>query len=114
MSEEYFSEMTKFLKDELKDQVEFVYLNAPHVTAEPSVDNNFRRQRAWWLKTKDFPNVDFKACFEHTLQYLEKMFAEKGPFDGVLGFSQGNLNFNIYFREIINFNSNSNLKGGGI
>lgn len=46
-------------------------------------------QYAWWLKTKEFPDIHFPSIFDKTLEYLNKIFALKGPFDGVFGFSQG-------------------------
>ena len=103
MSEEYFKEMTAFLRFEFKNLVEFVYMNAPHVTAEPSAANNFRQQYAWWLKTQDFPCVNFKACFDQTLDYMNKNFLEKGPFDGIFGYSQGMLSFLDLNSNLLNF-----------
>jgi hypothetical protein len=100
MSEEGFKETTEFLRNEFSDMVEFVYIMAPHITAVPSADTNFRQQHAWWLKTVDFPSVDFKACFDKTLDYMNRIFIEKGPFDGVFGYSQGCFHLRFKFNRI--------------
>lgn len=38
---------------------------------------------------KEWPNVNFEENFEKTLEYINNTFKEKGPFDGVFGFSMG-------------------------
>lgn len=48
----------------------------------------------WWFNTEDHV---FKACipsdlsvgFEDSISLIDKTFQEYGPFDGILGFSQG-------------------------
>lgn len=64
-------------------------MQAPHFIAKESPETNFQEQHAWWLKTKEFPGINFAANFDRTLDYLNKIFLYKGPFDGVFGFSQG-------------------------
>lgn len=46
-----FFEKTEFLRNELKDLVEFVYVQAPHIISKSSPENNFQEQHAWWLKS---------------------------------------------------------------
>ena len=38
---------------------------------------------------KEWPNVNFEENFEKTLEYINNTFKEKGPFDGLFGFSMG-------------------------
>ena len=49
-------------------------------------------EKAWFAKGVDQTEEErhsFTAQFEKTLDYLDELFATKGPFDGVWGFSQG-------------------------
>lgn len=51
-------------------------------------------QRGWWFNAEDHSfsgtRVGGPAIgFTDTLQLIEKTFKEHGPFDGLLGFSQG-------------------------
>ncbi|XP_043250911.1 esterase CG5412 isoform X2 [Colletes gigas] len=83
------------LRKGFKKDVEFVFLNAPH---RVSMKSNFGSDKiegyAWWFNTEDHI---FKATtpsnlsvgFEDSLTLIEKTFKESGPFDGILGFSQG-------------------------
>jgi hypothetical protein len=51
-------------------------------------------QYAWWFSTENrmFDSKkpsDICLGFENSLALIEKTFEELGPFDGLLGFSQG-------------------------
>ncbi|XP_017796088.1 PREDICTED: esterase OVCA2, partial [Habropoda laboriosa] len=72
------------------------FLRAPH---KVPMKNNFGTDEieegyGWWFNTEDYI---FKAIspsnlavgFENSLALVEKKFQECGPFDGILGFSQG-------------------------
>ena len=41
---------------------------------------------------KEWPNENFQANFDATLDFINRIFKEKGPFDAVFGFSQGGSN----------------------
>lgn len=48
----------------------------------------------WWFNTEDkvFKAVEpsnLSVGFEESVQLVEKTFQEQGPFDGLIGFSQG-------------------------
>ena len=48
----------------------------------------------WWFNTEDhtFKAIepsDLSVGFEESVAVIEKTFKEVGPFDGILGFSQG-------------------------
>lgn len=47
---------------------------------------DFPMQQAWWHPSDDNRRYD---GFDDSLAYLEGVFREQGPFDGVIGFSQG-------------------------
>ncbi|KAK1134772.1 hypothetical protein K0M31_007543 [Melipona bicolor] len=79
-----------------KKEVDFIFLRAPH---KVSMKNNFNidveeEAYGWWFNTEDHI---FKATvpsnlavgFEDSVAVIEKAFQESGPFDGILGFSQG-------------------------
>lgn len=42
-------------------------------------------QRVWWISTHDNAKYD---GLDLSLRYIDTLFRSKGPFDGVLGFSQ--------------------------
>lgn len=75
---------TSFLKNIFKqtvggEEVSFFYPSAPFPSAPtPSNEPTF----AWW------PN-DPAAREIETFQYLSKILDQEGPFDGIVGFSQG-------------------------
>ena len=53
------------------------------------------------MLNKEWPNENFQANFDATLDFINRIFKEKGPFDAVFGFSQGGSN-----NELIKKNSN--------
>jgi dienelactone hydrolase len=74
---------TLFLKDIFEQtigkEVDFFYTSAPF----PSVPTSSNEPTyAWW------PN-DPKATNIETFNYLSKILDKEGPFDGIIGFSQG-------------------------
>ncbi|TDL16828.1 hypothetical protein BD410DRAFT_794926 [Rickenella mellea] len=87
---------------ELEDEIEFVYIDAPHYvlpvdppnisglgwTSEP---DTFELDascaiRAWWLDL--YGMTDSHSAIE-SLHYMRRILEEQGPFDGIIGFSQG-------------------------
>lgn len=86
-----------------KDYAEFVFVNGP-IRVEPitdaaeSLDAPDRvskatdptipleeQPRAWWRSSDEGVYLQF----DETIEFLNKEFAQHGPFDGVFGFSQG-------------------------
>ncbi|XP_053979215.1 esterase AGAP003155 [Hylaeus volcanicus] len=84
------------LRKGFKNQVEFVFLRGPH---QVPMKSNFGTDKteegyAWWFNTEDhiFKAVvpsNLSVGFDDSLTLIEKTFQESGPFDGILGFSQG-------------------------
>lgn len=95
-NETVFRERTGALRKLLKKDAEFVFISAPHVIPEP--ENLARppneQERGWFFSKpekayKGIDQTDTCIGLEDSLEYLQTIFKEKGPFDGVLGFSQG-------------------------
>ncbi|XP_046738474.1 esterase OVCA2 isoform X2 [Diprion similis] len=85
------------LRKAFKKEINFTFIRAPHkVPRDPSGKEAEEGAEAygWWFNNK---NSEFKATvgspecvgLEESLRSVEKCFEEKGPFDGILGFSQG-------------------------
>ena len=91
-----FRERTGALRKLLKRYVDFVFISAPHVIPK---EENLRRtpeqqERGWWFsKSEKTYNAKDKTdvClgFEESVQAVKEAFDTEGPFDGLLGFSQG-------------------------
>ncbi|KAI3623803.1 dihydrofolate reductase [Malassezia furfur] len=91
-----FKRRTSALQKACRNVVDFVFLNAPiQVKAFPSEANpdpkspspsdpEEEQARAWWRQIDDA-----YVGWDGTARYLQRAFQEQGPFDGVLGFSQG-------------------------
>ena len=92
-----FRSRTRKLRQALEDIAEFTYVTSP-MQYSPQGDTRaatlaafgevpeYPMQRVWWLSSED--NVDYEG-FDASLAYLEAVFREQGPFDGVIGFAQG-------------------------
>ncbi|EGC34127.1 hypothetical protein DICPUDRAFT_98320 [Dictyostelium purpureum] len=75
-----FKSKTAVLRKSIKDIAELVYVDAPHIVDET------KGSASWWRASKD--GKEYRG-WEQTLEYLRSVFEKQGPFDGVLGFSQG-------------------------
>lgn len=109
-----FRERSGGMRKALKSQAEFIFCEAPHIipaiktedTAEESTN-----QRGWWFSANDssynaHEHTDVENGFTETLDYLNKFFETSGPFDGILGFSQG-----ACLASILTRISSNNLNG---
>ena len=84
------------LRKGFKKDVEFIFIRAPHQVPMKSnfgVDET-EEGYGWWFNTEDrvFKAVtpsNLSVGFEDSISLVERTFDEFGPFDGVLGFSQG-------------------------
>ena len=91
-----FRERTGALRKLMKKQIDFVFLSAPHVIPEPEnlARPDEERERGWWFSKTDssyyaLERTDCCLGFDVSLDVVRTAFEEQGPFDGVLGFSQG-------------------------
>lgn len=69
---------------------DLVFISAPHVVDSPESLLENGSLRCWWLnKDGKIFNNGPAVGFEESLKEVEKIWAEQGPFQGILGFSQG-------------------------
>lgn len=95
-NKDVFREKSGAFRKLVKNSVEFHFVSAPHVIPEPeNMDKPECLQgRGWWFST---PNRTYRALdktdtcigFEESLELVAEAFKTAGPFDGILGFSQG-------------------------
>ena len=81
---------------QIRKHVEFVFISAPHVIPDPV---NLSRpedqqERGWWFSRPEkaynaLDCTDVLLGYEETVHSVCEAFQTQGPFDGVLGFSQG-------------------------
>ncbi|KAJ1830487.1 Ovarian cancer-associated protein 2 [Coemansia sp. RSA 2703] len=86
-----FRARTGPLRRGLGKQIEWVYATAPHLAAttfDSQATDAPSEPMAWWnMHGGDTKRV--WADVEDSVKALQKVAADEGPFDGVLGFSQG-------------------------
>ena len=95
-NETIFRERTGALRKLLKREIEFIFVSAPHIIPEPDnlVYPPDLQERGWFFSRperayKGIDQTDICIGLEESLHFLEQVFKENGPFDGILGFSQG-------------------------
>ncbi|KAF9406509.1 hypothetical protein HW555_013152 [Spodoptera exigua] len=71
-----------------------VFMSAPHVVGDSTGRGDEDTARSWWFNAED--NTYSGKClggpaigFEQTLEAIRLAVVEHGPFDGLMGFSQG-------------------------
>jgi predicted esterase len=82
----FFRQKTGSMRKGVKG-VEFVYIDAPCLCTHPTIGAG----KSWYEfseKGEEGKLMEW-GKFEETVEYIERVFQEQGPFDGVLGFSQG-------------------------
>lgn len=94
-----FKDKTGSLRKLLKKHAEFVYISAPHLIPATVIPSNetvssLEEQRSWYFSTEKltFNSHDVtEHCsgLEKSIETVSAAFEELGPFDGILGFSQG-------------------------
>lgn len=100
-----FRDKTGALRKLLKKHVEWVYINAPHSVSQrmdvlqgqeqKEVAKDEEDPRGWWFSDVQARSFDAgQVCeaslgLEESLEAVKKAVRELGPFDGILGFSQG-------------------------
>lgn len=98
---EKFKKITKPLVDALSPWVNFVYVTAPHevlLVDDPDDlevgDKLNKNQFGWFFNRDNLTNRGIRnggpaTGFEETITLIESIVETYGPFDGILGFSQG-------------------------
>ena len=103
-SAQVFKDKTGSLRKLLKKHAELVYISAPHlIPASPTAisnetqvisDEKTEEQRGWYFSTEaltfnSHDATDFSWGLKESIEVISRAFEELGPFDGILGFSQG-------------------------
>ncbi|XP_014271504.1 esterase OVCA2 [Halyomorpha halys] len=95
-----FNQKTGSLRRMLKNICEFTYVTAPH-SIKPlnkelnnEINNDEYDYRTWWYNGADKSYLsklqsEIDEGFDESLQFLKQFIRDNGPFDGLLGFSQG-------------------------
>ncbi|KAK3925363.1 Esterase OVCA2 [Frankliniella fusca] len=93
----YFHKKLGGVRKLMKSVAEFDYVSSPHLTnmeADPG-DIFSGPRHAWWFTNEEMKTYDSKEfeskCygFEESVDRVDEYLQERGPFDGILGFSQG-------------------------
>jgi len=89
-----FKEKLGSFRKLLNKYCEFTFVRAPHPILPMSNEDINQDQRGWWFSRDNdyFKADDASDCdkgFASSLALIEKTFQLHGPFDGLLGFSQG-------------------------
>ena len=80
----------------MKKEAEFFFTSAPHIIPEP--ENLARlpqdQERGWFFSRpqrayKATDKTDVCIGLEESIEHVETVMQQSGPFDGLLGFSQG-------------------------
>ncbi|XP_051173175.1 esterase OVCA2 [Leptopilina boulardi] len=97
-SDVIFSGKLGSLRKSFKKEIDFTFIKAPHKV--PPLESSEKKEEddaegfGWWFNTEDkvFKAIEpsnLSVGFEDSILLVEKTFRELGPFDGVIGFSQG-------------------------
>ncbi|XP_054157707.1 esterase OVCA2-like [Oppia nitens] len=80
----------------LKNKLDFVFIDGPHlVPTGPQNPDGTDDSRSWWFSDVDpdyFSSAqesDICKGFDQSVDLIRHTFETQGPFDGILGFSQG-------------------------
>ncbi|NWH77616.1 OVCA2 Esterase, partial [Piaya cayana] len=92
-SERRFRQRTGALRKALRGRAELVALSAPHAVPEAGGEDDDDPPRGWWFSGPGTFEAGEAAAapagLEESLSAVAAALAERGPFDGLLGFSQG-------------------------
>ena len=91
-----FREKSGAFRKLLKKHLDFHFISAPHVIPEEKdlARPEPEQERGWWFSKPErsyraLDETDVCIGYEESLQLVQREFESNGPFDGVLGFSQG-------------------------
>ncbi|KAI9486382.1 MAG: serine hydrolase FSH [Benjaminiella poitrasii] len=98
-----FRKKTAVVRKGVENLADFVYITAPHHIIPPTFSDIAEREAAakedtseehkpfgWWYSPKYKPTQNgFFIGFKESVEQVKDILLEEGPFDGILGFSQG-------------------------
>ncbi|CAG0917919.1 unnamed protein product [Notodromas monacha] len=92
-TKETFREKTGAFRKLFKKKIEFFFMNAPHSVSQGLEAGDSTEQLGWYFNKEDFfkSSEPSDRClgFDASLQAVTSFVADNGPFDGIVGFSQG-------------------------
>ncbi|XP_034244082.1 esterase OVCA2 [Thrips palmi] len=95
-SGEHFRKKMGGVRKLMKSAADFEYISSPHIiNSDEDNEPADGDPHAWWFtneETNTYDSKEFESkCFgfEESVKFVESVIREKGPFDGILGFSQG-------------------------
>ncbi|NXC51224.1 OVCA2 Esterase, partial [Penelope pileata] len=92
-SERRFRQRTGSLRKALRGHAELVAFDAPHLVPGGEDEAGEDPPRGWWFSRpggfEASEAAEEPAGLEESLEAVARALAERGPFDGLLGFSQG-------------------------
>uniref|UniRef100_G3MTF0 Serine hydrolase domain-containing protein n=1 Tax=Amblyomma maculatum TaxID=34609 RepID=G3MTF0_AMBMU len=70
--------------------LDLVFIDAPHlIENDVHSEEDSQGGRGWWISGSARDNGDTCREFEESVKAIEQAYKLEGPFDGILGFSQG-------------------------
>ncbi|KAG1309341.1 hypothetical protein G6F64_005388 [Rhizopus arrhizus] len=95
-----FRKRTSAMRKSLDHLAEFVYITAPHHVGPPKISNQEvltkydvsegHKPYGWWYAPKHKPTRNgYLIGYKESINYVQQVLDKQGPFDGILGFSQG-------------------------
>ncbi|KAK9766072.1 Family of serine hydrolases 3 [Basidiobolus ranarum] len=96
---EFLSATSRVFQQAIKPLAELVFLDAPHKIEASADPRNKGEARAWWRATGDGAKYE---GYESSLKLVRKVLETNGPFDGILGFSQGACFTSLIVKDIQN------------
>jgi len=93
-NDEMFSRMVEPFKKIVGDNIKFTYISAPNIPLAKGDDDIYNNLRGWWFtNNSNYYDIndtsDFCKGFESSIDTLVDIVKAQGPFDGIMGFSQG-------------------------
>ena len=95
-NERLFREKSGGLRKLLKKYVEFLFVTAPHEILEGGnlAVAEDEGERGWWFSRPGrnyyaMDRTDITTGYQESVDVIKDKFSKDGPFDGILGFSQG-------------------------
>lgn len=82
-------------RKQVNKYAEFVFVEAPHTAPPlPEAEEGDSKQKSWWFNKEDgtFKGTNQSGPafgFDESLKKVEDVWVNEGPFQGLLGFSQG-------------------------
>ena len=95
-NETIFRERSGAFRKLLKRHIDFIFISSHQVIPQPEnlARTEVEQERGWWFSTPErtynaMDKTDVSLGYEDSLKLVREVFKTQGPFDGILGFSQG-------------------------